>query len=226
MFVTIQPAVCLELIKRTYDHESPEHNNLTWLLYFILTVFIILFICNLIQHRSPDLLDSYECVLSYILLNSVKLMNLLLLQDKQLLCRIASWAVPVAIQAPVKLGQRQSTGGYAESKKLPERLPEKLTRWLTASLVLGKLAPFRNKLGSTKSLADTHPTCLNILYGSQSIQTADFHPANIELAIQLLQLQVHIVGESYNPLVTALASLWPFYKPEETLPGLFFYYHF
>jgi len=152
-------------------------------------------------------------------------MNLLLLQDKQFLCKIASWAVPVAIQALAKLERKQAPGGHAESKNLAERLPEKLTRWLTASLVLGKLVSSRNKLGSTKSLADTHPTCLNTLY-DQSIQSADFHPANIELAIQLLQLQIHIVGEGYNPLVTALASLWPFYKPEETLPGFFFYYYF
>lgn len=153
-------------------------------------------------------------------------MNLLLLQDKKLLCKIALWAVPVAIQALVKLEHKQSTGGHAESKKSSESLPEKLTRWITASLVLGKLASSRNKPGATKSLADTHPTCLNILYDNQSIQSAEFHPANIELAVQLLQLQIHVVGEGYNPLVTALASLWPFYKPEETLPGLFFYCHF
>lgn len=152
-------------------------------------------------------------------------MKLLLLQDKQLLSKVASWALPVVTQGLVKIEQKQSTGsGRAEFKKISEGLPEKLTRWLTSSLVLGKLASAKNKLGFTKSLADTHHTCLRILYGSQSIQSADFHPANKELAIQLLQLQMHFSGEGYNPLVTALASLWPFHNPDEMLTGMFAQY--
>ena len=150
-------------------------------------------------------------------------MKPLFLQDKHLLSKVASWAVPVVIQGVVKTEQKRFTdGGRAESKKISEGLPEKLIRWLTASLVLGKLASSRNKLGLTRSLAHTHPTCLSILYGSQSVQSADFHPANNELAIQLLQLQIYFRGEDYSPLVTSLASLWPFRNPEEMLTGMFF----
>ncbi|KAG0562635.1 hypothetical protein KC19_9G161300 [Ceratodon purpureus] len=140
------------------------------------------------------------------------------LEDKELLSKVASWAVPVVIQGLVETQQKQFTGGRRpEPKKISEGLPEKLTRWLTASLVLGKLASAGNKLGLTKSLADAHPTCLSILGSSQSLQSANFHSVNKELAIQLLQLQIYFSGEGYNPLITALASLWPFHNPEGML---------
>ena len=133
----------------------------------------------------------------------MKNIGVLYVQEKQLLSKVTSWAVPVVIQDLVKAEERQ---WRSDSKKVSEGLAEKLTRWLTASLVLGKSASAGKKLGSTKSL----PSCLSILDGSH------FHPVNKELAIHILQLGVHFSGEGYNLLVTALASLWPFRNSEAT----------
>lgn len=129
------------------------------------------------------------------------------------MCKIASWAVPVAIQAVLK----QSTGGHTEFKMPSEPLPEKLTRWITASLVRGNLAVYKSKLGEEKSTAKSYISCLN---------SSDFHPTNIELASQLLRLQVHVAGEGSNLLVSALVMLWPLYEPNDTPPGLHFHHHF
>lgn len=141
-------------------------------------------------------------------------------EDKELLCEVSSWAVPVASRTLVNAAYKQSTGsGHADFKKLPEGLPEKLARWVTASLVIGKLALVRSQQGSATGLADACSSCLNVLSGRQSLQSMDFHPTNRMLAVQLLELQTCFSGEVDDLLVPALASLWPVYNPEEILPG-------
>ena len=142
-------------------------------------------------------------------------------QDKQLLCQVANWAIPVAIQVLTTSKQSQNgkfQAGKGTEHRVLESPVEKLARWLAASLLLGKQADSDKQ----RLFLATSSTWWSISMENAPSPCMGFHPLNVTLANLIMELQRHIVGDGgIFSIVASLAALWPFSAPfaEDKLQG-------
>ena len=151
------------------------------------------------------------------------LCGLSLRQDKQLLCQVANWAIPVAIQV-LTTSQQSQTGKFQAGKGIEHRVlespVEKLARWLAATLLLGKQADSDGN--KQRYFLATSSTWWSILMENTPSSCMGFHPLNVTLANLIMELQRHIVGDGgFFSIVASLAALWPLSAPlaEDKLQG-------
>lgn len=149
------------------------------------------------------------------------LFGLSLQQDKQLLCQVANWAIPVAIQvltASKQLHNDKLQAGKGIEQRVLESSVEKLGRWLAATLLLGKQADGNKQ----RYLLATSSTWWSILMENTPSSCMGFDPLNGSLANLIMELQRHIVGDGgFFSILASLAALWPFSAPfaEDKLQG-------
>lgn len=103
-------------------------------------------------------------------------------------------------------------GRYLKINNLIESVPEKLLRWLAASLILGKMRVVADNQVPPHILAETTATCWSVLIGNHvGHNDHALRSVNCTLANWLVELQRHIIGEAYLfTVVSSLAALWPF----------------